>query len=314
MNNGLILQTKLQSYLQAANNGAPGMSEEIIQEAGERFKEVLRRTFNETRPDNFRISMSNFGRPSCQLSMERDKAPREKQTYAFRMKMLIGDLTELAMRAIIKGSGIVIEQSNQKVKLELGPLKIAGEYDDKIAGAIYDIKSSSSYGYRNKWAKGFDTVEAEDTFGYCSQLFGYAQADNARAGGWFVVNKETGEIMLCEAKDTPAIRKKHLDKGEQNVYDVINPDRPFTRCFTDEPEKFRKVPTGNRILGFACGFCDFKFSCWPGLKHLKAVKSESDNAPLVYYTVFNPESVRTDEEVDALIKKKADKKAKKAAA
>jgi len=311
LNKGLIHLTKVQAYLQKANDGAPGMSAEVIEEAGEALKKVLHRTFNETRKTDFKLRMSNIGQPACKLTMERDKAPKETQPYSFRMKMLIGDMVEIAARAIIKSSGIKIDATNQFVKLPIGPLAIPGSYDDKIEGEIWDIKSSSNWAYKNKWLAGFDKLEAFDDFGYCAQIFGYAEADNAKAGGFFVVNKETGEWCTVSVNDTPELRKKHLARIEANVLKVADPFRPFTREYQDEPEVFRKVPTGNRVLGFNCSMCDFKFSCWPGLKHRTAVKSEAANPPMEYYTVLNPDSLKTSEERKAIQEKQAERKAKK---
>jgi len=306
---GLLLETKIKSYLLAANDGKPGMSEEVIEEAGEALKSILRKTFNESRSGNFRISMSNMGQPACKLQMERDKAPKEKHTYAFRMKMLIGDITELVLRAVIKGAGIPIEATNQKVTLDLNGAKINGSYDDKFKDiGIIDTKSASGWAYRNKWAGGFDALEKSDDFGYLGQLFGYAEADKSKAGGWLVVNKETGELMFVEAKDTPELRAKHLKKCEENVFKVIDPSIPFQRCFEDVEEKHRKQPTGNRMLGYSCSMCDFKFSCWPGLVHRTAVKSEAENPPMVYYTKLDDSTIKTHEEKKAVYEKKLAKK------
>lgn len=283
---GNLILGKIQQYLLAANTDKPGMSEEVINEAGEALKEVLRKTFNEQRPNDFKLYFSNAGRPACQLTMERDKAPKETFPYSFRMKMLLGDATEILARAIIKGSGIPITTSQGRVELAIGPIKLRGKYDDLINGQIWDTKSASSWSFRNKWAKGFEAMAADDAFGYCSQLYGYAEAEKAQAGGWLVINKETGEWLAVEAPDSPAQRKKYIQKLEDNIVKVVDPDRPFTREFTDFPEYFRKKPTGNRVLGATCGFCDYKWSCWPGLKQQGAVMSEAQNPPDVYYTVL----------------------------
>lgn len=308
---GLLLQTKVHKYLLDANTGAPGMSEEIIEEAGEALKKILRTTFNETRSTEFRISMSNLGQPTCKLQMERDKAPKEKHPYSFRMKMLIGDVTELVLRAVIKGSGIKIDATDQKVQLDVNGAKVNGRYDDKINGGITDTKSASSWSYRNKWSQGFDGLLKDDPFGYVGQLLGYGIADKSRASGWFVVNKETGEIMFVPAKDTPESRKAFMEKAENTIFTLIDPSIPFKRCFEDEPEYFRKVPTGNRKLCNQCTFCDYKYSCWPGLQYRSAVKSEAENAPMVYYTSLDQSTVKTGAEKKELAEKKAAKKAKK---
>jgi hypothetical protein len=285
---GQLILARVEDYLQKANTGAPGMSEEIIEEAGERFKAVLRKTFNETRGGNFRIYMSNAGKASCQLVMERNGAPKEPLTAAFRMKMLMGDAAELILRAVMKGSGVVIDSSNVKVTLPLLPgIEIRGEYDFKIKGRIWDAKSSSRYAFDNKWSSGFHHIEQYDDFGYCAQLYGYAEADNAKVGGFIVVCKETGKLAAIDAVDTVEYRTKHLNKLKANVVQVLDTERPFTRNFSDEPETFYGKPTGNRTLGMTCGFCEFKYSCWPGLKRKEQAQSKATNKKMIYYTVWD---------------------------
>jgi hypothetical protein len=285
---GQLILARVEDYLQKANTGAPGMSEEIIEEAGERFKAVLRKTFNETRGGNFRIYMSNAGKPVCQLQMERNGAAQEPQTAAFRMKMLLGDATETILRAVMQASGVKIDASNVKVTLPILPgIEIRGEYDFKIKGAIWDAKSSSRYAFDNKWAAGFTHVEQYDDFGYCAQLYGYAEADNAKAGGFIVVCKETGRLTAIEAVDTPEYRAKHRNKIKENVIKILDVERPFERQFPDVAEAFYGKPTGNRTLGMSCSFCQFKWSCWPGLVKKEKARSQAKNKQLIYYTHYD---------------------------
>lgn len=288
-----VLLTQIKTYLQAANDESVGMSEDIIEKAGEEFKEILRSTFNQKR-GKFRLRMSAVGRPACQLMMERDEARKEPKTASFRMKMLIGDATETILRAVMRAAGIDIQGTNEKVSLDIGnDIRINGSYDFKIADKIWDAKTSSNWAFTNKWMKGFSHIEEHDNFGYCAQLYGYAEAENQNhhkeitVGGWFVCNKETGDITVVEAIDTPEHRKIHLDRLKKNVFKVLNPDQPFEREFEDEEETFYKKPTGNRKLGIACGFCEFKYSCWPGLQAKLQAKSKSKSPKLVYYTEYN---------------------------
>lgn len=285
---GELILAKVEHYLQEANQGAPGMSEEIIEEAGERFKAVLRKTFNEKRSGQFRIYMSNAGKADCQLVMERNGAPKEPQTGAFRMRMLMGDAAELILRAVMKGSGVNIEISNVKVELPLMPgVSLRGEYDFKINGRIWDAKSASRYSFDNKWASGFAHIEQYDDFGYCGQLYGYAEADKSKVGGWIVVCKETGKLQAVDAIDTTEYRTKHLNKLKTNVIKVLDTERPFTRVFQDMPEAFYGKPTGNRVLGVTCGFCEFKYACWPGLVKKEKAQSQAKNKAMIYYTVWD---------------------------
>lgn len=288
---GQLILALVEDYLQRANQGAPGMSDDIINEAGERFKEVLRRTFNESRSGQFRVYMSNAGKPSCQLVMERNAAPKEPQTAAFRMKMLMGDAAEIILRAVMKGSGVNVEASNVKVQLPLmAGIELRGEYDFKINGRIWDAKSASKYSFEHKWASGFSHIEQYDDFGYCGQLYGYAEADKSKVGGWIVVCKETGKLAAVDAIDTTEYRTKHINKLKENVVKVLDTERPFTRNFEDIPETFYGKPTGNRVLGMTCGFCEFKFSCWPGLQRKEKARSEAKNKQMIFYTVYDESS------------------------
>jgi len=294
-----VIKAKITHYLQEANEGSPGMAEDIIEAAGERFKEVLSRAFNKDRR-NFRVSMSNAGRPACQLVMERDGVQAEAKEAGFRMKMLIGDAVEIILRAVMEASGINIQESNKKVELKLDEyITVLGELDWKIDGEVWDGKSSSKWAFENKWRSGFDYIEKHDDFGYCAQLYGYAEAEDAKAGGWIVVNKETGELDVVPAKDSPAKRKEHLQKLTQTVYKVLDTQRPFTREFSDEPETFYGKETGNRVLGFTCGWCDFKYSCWPGLKKKPAAKSKAKNPKMTYYTVYNEATISEEQGKEA---------------
>lgn len=291
---GELIKAKIEDYLYRANMGAPGMSEDIIQEAGERFKDILRRTFNESRSGNFRIYMSNAGKPSCQLVMERNAAPKEVQTAAFRMKMLMGDAAEIILRAIMKGSGVNLEASNVKVQLPLMEnVTLRGEYDFKINGRIWDAKSASRYSFDNKWASGFSHIEQYDDFGYCGQLYGYAEADQSKVGGWIVVCKETGKLAVVEAVDSVEYRTKHLNKLRENVIKVLDIERPFVREFSDVAETFYGKPTGNRTLGVTCGFCEFKYSCWPGLVRKEKAQSQAKNKQMIFYTVYDEKNNET---------------------
>lgn len=288
---GQLILARINDYLHRANEGAPGMSKEVIEEAAERFKQVLNKTFNETRSGNFRVYMSNAGKPACQMVMERMGAPKEKQTAAFRMKMLIGDIAEITLRAIMKSSGVPVNASNIKVELPIAEgISLRGEYDFDIGGSIWDTKSSSNWGFKNKWGSGFSYIEEHDNFGYVAQLYGYSEASKKPVGGWVVLNKETGELMAVDANDTPEYRKKHLDKLKHNVFKVLDLERPFTREFQDEEEKFYGKPTGNRLLGYTCSMCEWRFACWPGLLRKPKAKSEARNRQMIYYTQYSEDN------------------------
>ena len=61
----------------------------------------------------------------------------------------------------------------------------------------------------------------------------------------------------------------------------------FARCFEPVEETFRGKPTGNKILGVSCSFCNYKHSCWDNLKELPSVKSKAQFPKLVNYVELN---------------------------
>ena len=64
----------------------------------------------------------------------------------------------------------------------------------------------------------------------------------------------------------------------------LESDVPFKRCFDSIEEKFRKVPTGKRVLGEECYWCDYKFSCWPNLEYKPQEASSAREPRWFYYT------------------------------
>tara|TARA_R110000772_G_scaffold169287_5_gene281161 strand:- start:1354 stop:2235 length:882 start_codon:yes stop_codon:yes gene_type:complete len=259
--------------------------EPLIEEAAESLKKALRKQFVETRGD-FGIRMSNVGRPSCQLWMQKHKPEeQEKKPYDFIMKMLIGDMMETISVFIMKAAGVSIEESSGKCSLELDDRKINGEFDLIIDGKVWDVKSASPYSFNNKF-KDFKTLAEDDTFGYVSQGFGYSEATGKPFGGWIAINKVTGEWKFVEADDTPEKREEVLG-SIKDTYDLIASDTSeFTRCFSDVAETYRRIPTGSRHINRTCGFCEFKHSCWPNLEYRESTASQAKIKPWKYYTVY----------------------------
>lgn len=277
------IEIRVHNYLERANNEAVGMSEEIIEEACQDLKKLLNDRFNDSFSDKFRLRMSNIGRPTCQLQMEKARAPREPKSYDFAMKMLIGHLVEIAAVAVLKASGVNVEETNQKTHIEVGERIIKGTTDVEIDGQVYDVKSASSWSFKNKFARGFDAVAEQDSFGYVSQGYGYAEGRGKPFGGWIVVDKSTGEWAVCQTPEYDEVHDKALKDIEETVQ-TIDSGAPFKRCFDDQPETFRGKPTGNRVLGDTCGFCEFKYTCWPGLQHKPQAASSAKSPPYKFYT------------------------------
>ena len=270
----------INQYLEDATSGKSTMSEETVQQIGKDVMDAVRRQFGGgNRRDEFRLRMSNIGRPTCQLWFEKNKPEKAlPKPTTFVMNMLLGDIVEAAFKGIITEAGVQYEDEDNYVELELDNAKVKGSYDLVIDGAVDDVKSASDWSYRNKF-ESYQTLKASDPFGYVGQLAGYAKASGKKAGGWWVVNKANGNIKYIAADGLDM--DEELTKLNDTVATVESNE--FERCFDPVPETFRGKATGNRVLNSNCKFCDYRFECYPTLKELPSKVSQAKTKPIVAY-------------------------------
>ena len=269
----------LHQYMTDAVRGDSAMTEETIQQVATDVADALRRQFGSGKSrGDFRIRMSNVGRPTCQLWYEKNKPEVAlPMPTNFMMNMMLGDIVEAVFKGLLKEAGVKYEDT-EKVTLDVGDTSINGSYDIVIDNAVDDIKSASDWSYRNKFDS-FDTLASGDGFGYVGQLAGYAKASGKRAGGWWVVNKANGAFKYVPA--TGLDMDKEISKIENTVKTVE--ENKFERCFEPVPETFRGKPTGNKVLNDGCKFCSYRFDCWTNLTERPAVMSQAKNPPTVSY-------------------------------
>ena len=269
----------INQYLEDATSGKSTMSEETITQIGTDVMDAMRRQFGGgNKRDEFRLRMSNIGKPTCQLWFAKNK-PEEAlpKPTTFVMNMLLGDIVEAAFKGIIKEAGYPYEDKDNFVTLQLGDATIKGSYDIVVDGAMDDVKSASDWSYRNKFDS-YDTLQKSDPFGYVGQLAGYAKASGKKVGGWWVVNKANGNIKYVPADGL--VLEDEIAKLEQTVKTVN--DNKFERCFEPVPETFRGVTSGRKILNDNCKFCDFRFSCF-NIEELPSKVSKAKTLPIVAY-------------------------------
>jgi len=275
-------ELSLHSYLRGAVDGKSTMSQEVIDQVAEDIKVALHKQFNpeEEEPRKFKLRMSNIGRPTCQLWFQKnDPNDAEPKPTSFKINMIMGDIVEAVFKGLLRASGTTFDD-NDRVTLDLpNGGKVSGEYDMILNDKVDDVKSASPWSYENKFAD-FNTLNAGDSFGYVSQLVGYAAAAGKDIGGWWVVNKANGNFKYVSAEE--ANSKEVLEKIE-DTYEYIDKDEPFERCFDAVPETYRKKPSGNMKLGSGCRFCDHRFKCWPTLQALPSRVSQAKDKPIVEY-------------------------------
>ena len=268
----------LHQYMEDAAQGKTKMSEATINKGADDIKSAMQRQFSGgNKKDEFRLRMSNVGRPTCQLWFEKNHPEKAlPKPTTFIMNMMLGDIVEAVFKALLTEAGVTYED-NSKVTLKLEDDEITGEYDLVIDDAVDDVKSASDWSYRNKFAS-YDTLAQGDSFGYVSQLAGYARAADKKAGGWWVVNKANGEFKYVKAD---------IDLDEeitkiQHTVDTLN-ENEFKRCFEPVPEKWRGKKTGNMVLNDNCRFCSYKYACFPTLEEKPAKFSQAKEPRTVAY-------------------------------
>ena len=223
--------------------------------------------------------------------MEKSNAKPEGQPYNGKMRNAFGDLIEALAVTIIKASGIKVDSTQKSVSYNMDKSKIDGTYDIEIGNNIYDIKSASPYAFEHKFGDegGFNSIVEDDSFGYLSQGYLYSESESKKFGGWIVINKSTGEWLVTE---TPTEDEKYkniaINLAKENL-NALDEGKPFRRCFSDIEETFRKIPTGNKVLGIVCSFCPYKFPCWgkDKLQYLPQQQSKGKSPKWVYYTEVN---------------------------
>ena len=296
-----ILELKLRSFLEKLSNNnyediqklPEDQVEKYIEEATKEFDSYIRKQLFRAK-EAFRVRSSNVGKPCCQLQAEAAGIEKNPMPYNHIMRMMLGDLSEVLLNLMLKLSGANITGAKTKVKWKLAadlPV-VEGENDIEIDGKVYDIKSASPWAYEYKWLKGCSSIGEEDNFGYIGQLLSYSVSQGKPPGGWVVLNKSTGEVIVVEFQMPKEEIKEVIKKCRTNTR-IIQENHTFTKCFEDFEETFNGKKTGNKRLPTICGFCQFIRHCWPRAELKSQVQSKAKNPKSYWYSYYeNTEDVQ----------------------
>ena len=283
-----VKEASLISYLVNVLDGKAEMPSYLFDEFADLSRKALEKHFTRKKED-FRLRMSNVGKPLCQLQMHAKGVEPEKPSHDFIVRMIIGDMLEALVIVLLKAAKIEVKSQHQKVSLGVGDRQIEGEYDIELDDGIYDIKSVSPFSFTTKFNadNGYDKIKQSDSFGYISQGHGYGMAANKPFKGWIAINKTTGEIVFTDSKHTDE-EKKEVYSKIYNTSVALLDEKPFERCFTDVEEVYYSKPTGNRTLGIECSYCPYKHDCWDNLEFRRQLPSKGKNPKWTWYTKIDP--------------------------
>lgn len=271
-------ELKIHQYLSNIQSNDTVLSDEIIEQITNDVREALKKQFSK-RDSTFRLRMSNIGRDYCKLWFDKNEPESAiPRSTNFVINMMIGDIVEAVFKGLLVQSGVAFS-NGEDVSMDLGEgVVINGTPDLILDGKVDDIKSASPWSYTNKF-KDFATLAESDSFGYVAQLGGYAKAAGVKPGGWWVINKATGEFKYVSAGD---IDSEEVAENTRALAARLAENK-FERCYEPIEETYRKKPTGNLILGKECGWCDYRYKCWPGLVEQPSLVSQAEEKPMVSY-------------------------------
>ena len=208
-------EIKIHRYLEDVRKAKRGMSSATIARIVRDVQEAVEKQFNQSER-KFTMRMSNIGRPYCQLWFDKNKPEEGIDMPAnFLMNMMIGDIVEAVFKGVLTEAGVDFSDGF-KSTLSVGNHRIDGTHDLIMDKRVDDIKSASPWSYNNKF-KDYATLKSHDSFGYIGQLAGYSKALGVEPGGWWVVNKGTGEFKYVSAWDMAVDRQDILDEVEEKA-------------------------------------------------------------------------------------------------
>jgi len=230
---------------------------EHVQDFGQRVANLVAQRMSEYRGKPS-LRMSNLGKDDRRLWLDINKPelgePLTPQTY---VKFLYGDILEELLLFLSKEAGH--EVTGEQGTLEING--VVGHRDAIIDGVLVDVKSASSYSFKN-FKSG--TLADDDKFGYIDQINQYlfASQDDSLVkekdvSAFFVIDKTNGSMCI----------DKH-PKNDKDYSKVVDEKREMLKgpmpelCETPVPEG----KSGNEKLGIKCSYCPFKKVCYPNLR------------------------------------------------
>jgi hypothetical protein len=226
------------------------LSEENLEAFAEGVKGSVKRAIEEAgTKDTKHLRMSIMGLPNRKIwYMLNTETPQVLKPSDY-IKFIFGHILEHLLLLLVKEAGHIVANEQLEVVVD----GIPGTLDCTIDGIPIDCKSASAYSFK-KFKN--DTLHLDDPFGYIGQISGYAEALGIEEGGFLVINKESGELVVTLLDSMDLL---NFPSRVTEVKDFISePYPPADKCYPDEIDG----KSGNKVLSKSCGWCAFKFDCW----------------------------------------------------
>jgi CRISPR/Cas system-associated exonuclease Cas4 (RecB family) len=230
-----------------------------VEEFGKRLATHISNRVNDEKTGD-RLRMSSLGTRCDRKLWYQSNAPESAEPLSgeTRFKFLYGDILEELVLFLAKEAGHSVEGTQDTLTIS----GVKGHRDAVVDGVVVDVKSASSYSFK-KFEDGL--TDENDAFGYLDQLGAYLYASqkdekvvHKDRAAFIAVDKTLGHITVDVQPNTG----KNYDKVVAEKKAVVSAKEPPARHYSDEPDG----KSGNRKLGTACSYCNFKQTCWPSLQ------------------------------------------------
>lgn len=232
------------------NKGEVSIPENLLGELISGITKAVQGWAAPTSRDKFTLRMSNIGKPTRQLYYQ--KKLEGTGVDAFNaptlIKFLYGHILEEVLIFLVKLSGHLVSDLQKEIVVD----GIKGHMDCKIDGEVIDIKTASNFAFR-KFK--FGTLSEDDPFGYLPQLAGYETAEGTENGGFFAINKESGELALYQPEE---LDKPNVNLLISKIINILEEEQVPEKCYAPVPLGTK----GNMKLPIGCVYCNFKKECY----------------------------------------------------
>jgi hypothetical protein len=204
------------------------------------------------------LHMSEAGRPCVRQLWYavRPETPKEPLNPNAKVKFLFGDILEELLLFLSEQSGHSVTDQQKECEILLpNGWKVRGRMDATIDGMTVDVKSASTYAFRNM-ATG--SLEHHDPFGYKRQISCYkaCNPETSEDVGFFMVDKQNGTLWFHKTK--PESHETLMLELER-ITNLLDSTSPPPRIVGAEQ---LDGTSGNLALSVGCGYCAYKHECF----------------------------------------------------
>jgi len=236
------------------------MSPELSAEFSKEIATRLQGQFGtgNTRPASLRLSQMGPRCPRALWFSYHEPELAEPLPPWAEVKYAFGHVIEGLAIALAKASGHDVKGEQDEIRVD----GIVGHRDCIIDGAVVDVKSTSTMGFKKFKEK---TLAQDDPFGYLEQLDGYVVGSLEDPlvivkdrGYLLAIDKQLGHMCLYEHR----IREEHIRERIRLSKAIVQLDQPpACTCETVPDGK-----SGNYKLGVRASYNPYKWSCNPYIR------------------------------------------------